>query len=584
MGMRQEAEEAQEKPAQPAETAPPPVEVPEKIAAPEPAGEVAAEPKEPETPQEGMFRTDSGKEVPVHLAGEGAAGKLKVRPLDENGEPQAPVEVPAERVRTGGKAPEATEAPVSETSKGMSALDQLPAALASHERAETATGRRKNPASLRERQDNASAFAAVLRQAATEAAAKGSAPEPAIRRAAEASRRAIGLTNKSKEATEKGQGTGHAKVTALVKAMHEAARALLGHPAVTAAKEPAREITKEAVKQLAQQQKEKPEELRTMARLPMEKLTEEQPAEEPKIAEIARAVSKGNTRLTIADLNNKHEVPPRDFARVAAAVRAKMAEGKKEKAAELAKTEATPAEKGRTNVLAAKYLKAETPEEAAAARDLLTDHLKAVAARLGHPPDTTHAEVDTMLEYLRKQREQPEGEEPPETHTFERPEEGFSVVSRPGESPADMETQFQERPVSIAGLPNLQRYGSCSAMKMGESPLGTDEEAARHRTVPVFACRHGHGSRRARRAPERLIQHRLRARSFLMCRLFTQTEVINAKDLSGMGSASRTAQCIATAEGPSLACRSGPQDRTNGAISSSGRSCMKLSTPADGRV
>ena len=563
MGMRQEAEEAQEKPAQPAETAPPPVEVPEKIAAPEPAGEAAPEPKEPETPQEGMYRTDSGKEVPVHLAGEGAAGKLKVRPLDENGEPQAPVEVPAERVRTGGKAPEATEAPVSETSKGMSALNQLPAALASHERAETATGRRKNPASLRERQDNASAFAAVLRQAATEAAAKGSAPEPAIRRAAEASRRAIGLTNKSKEATEKGQGTGHAKVTALVKAMHAAARELLGHPAVTAAKEPAREITKEAVKQLASQQKEKPEELRTMARLPMEKLTEEQPVEEPKIAEIARAVSKGNTRLTIADLNNKHEVPPRDFARVAAAVRAKMAEGKKEKAAELAKTEATPAEKGRTNVLAAKYLKAETPEEAAAARDLLTDHLKAVAARLGHPPDTTHAEVDTMLEYLRKQREQPEGEEPPETHTFERPEEGFSVVSRPAESPADMETQFIKSGRWHRETAKLAGDMEAAAMKMGESPLwaqmkklrDTGQSLSSHAVMDELA-------KGAKGAVKDLIQH-IRAK-LPDVPAFAQTEVINAKDLSGMGpSIYGLFNASRTAEGPSSSMQIRVADRTS---------------------
>lgn len=206
-----------------ANPAPRPETAPQEIAAPALSGEA-------EKPQEGFYKTESGKEVPVHLAGEPVGGKIKVHPLNEEGEPQPPVEVPAERVRTGAAPaePAAKEVATNEQATKGTALDQLPATLAAHERQEQAPAGRKNPTSLQERQDNASAFANVLGAAAKEAAEKGSAAEPTIRRAAEAASRARGLTNKSEEATRKGQGTSHAIVSTRVREMHRAARELLG--------------------------------------------------------------------------------------------------------------------------------------------------------------------------------------------------------------------------------------------------------------------------------------------------------------------------------------------------------------------
>ena len=226
----------------PAETnkAPGPETAPPEIAAPE-------APQEAAPPQEGFYKTESGKEVPVHIAGTPSAeGKLQVHPLNEEGEPQAPVEVPADRVRTGAAAePAAAEEPTNAQAKGT-ALDQLPAALAAHEKQEQAPTGRKNPASLQERQDNASAFAQVLGAAAKEAAEKGRAAEPSVRRAAEAAAKARGLTNKSKEATDKGQGTSHAIVATRTREMHRAARELLGK--TKPGEEPTEVIEKKPVK------------------------------------------------------------------------------------------------------------------------------------------------------------------------------------------------------------------------------------------------------------------------------------------------------------------------------------------------
>jgi Large polyvalent protein associated domain 39 len=126
--------------------------------------------------------------------------------------------------------PKPPEAAVSEpkvkAKKPITALAALPEALEAHEQQEQVPEDKKFPASLAERQDNASAFASVLKAAAESAAGK---TEPAnIERALKAAKAAERLTEKGKAATDKGQGTGHVKVTALVNEMHKAARGLLG--------------------------------------------------------------------------------------------------------------------------------------------------------------------------------------------------------------------------------------------------------------------------------------------------------------------------------------------------------------------
>jgi hypothetical protein len=407
--------------------APPSVEAPKEKAAPAPSGEA-------EKPREGFLKTDSGKEVPVHIAGEAGEGKLTVHPLDENGERGEPRTVPAERVRTTAeKAPEAPKVEQAAPAKAGSALDQLLEALAAHERQEQAAAGRKNSAPLKERQDNASAFAQVLAAAAKESAEKGRASDTAVQRAAEAAKSAARLTDKSKEDTDKGRGTGHSLVTARVAEMHKAARELLGKGTeadkVTVTPKQAKVAERAAKPQPA---------------APVEKPVEG--ADSAKVAEIAKAVARGDTRLTMKDLNNKHDVPPRDFERIKKLVQDKLSEGKK---AERKKTEAekppqaTKAETETWHALSDKYLKAETPEKAKAVRDALIEHIKAVHARLGAPEEQARTEADAWLEHLSDTREQMGKREPPkmsdtvepEEHEVNRKElsdeEGFQSVYRP---------------------------------------------------------------------------------------------------------------------------------------------------------
>lgn len=211
-------------------------------------------------PKMGIFKTDNGKERAVHIEDGAPAGKMRVRPIDDDGTPmEHTMDVPAERVSTGTKVtppaeaqpvtseaiPDkqaATESPpeqapatdskppeqttVEETPKGGSAMAALPDALRAHEKQEYVPSGRKFATSLTERQDNASAFANVLKAAAKET--KGDIPEDLYARAIKSASDAIGLTSKSAEATAKGQGTGHSKITALVAEMHKVSRQLLG--------------------------------------------------------------------------------------------------------------------------------------------------------------------------------------------------------------------------------------------------------------------------------------------------------------------------------------------------------------------
>lgn len=127
--------------------------------------------------------------------------------------------------KTHGAANEQPKATVTRI-RPRTAFDALPEALEAHEKQEQIPEGKKFAAPLAERQDNASAFATVLREAAKSAAGKA-APDD-IARATAAAKAAERLTEKGKVATDKGQGTSHTKITALVDEMHKAARTLLG--------------------------------------------------------------------------------------------------------------------------------------------------------------------------------------------------------------------------------------------------------------------------------------------------------------------------------------------------------------------
>jgi hypothetical protein len=368
LGVTEEKQTAvEQQPAAPEKTAPPAEAAPAEKAAPAPSPEA-------EKPTKGFFKTDSGKEVPVSIAGEPVEGKVTVHPLDEEGEPGPAIQVPADRIRTGQEIGQTEEVAPSETKEpqqaaGGTALDQLPAALAAHEKQETATAGRKNPASLKERQDNASAFAKVLRQAAVEAHEKG-APEAAVERATESAKRAEGLTQKSKEATEKGQGTSHAIVTARTAEMHKAARELLGKP---------------------------------------------RPGDEERVSE----------RKPVKPVKPLAEKPSKATAE------------KPSKAPEPAGKVATEKETRRLLTLRERYLSAESSDEANKAADELERHITEVASRLGreNPREEAQAILRHLSEERKQSGRRISGRLSDtledEEQAFDRPETGFTTVYRP---------------------------------------------------------------------------------------------------------------------------------------------------------
>ena len=121
-------------------------------------------------------------------------------------------------------APSEPKAPL-KAKKIQTGLEALPAALEAHEKQEVPEqGRKFVP--LPERQENASTFAAVLKAAAD--SARGKVDVSAIERATRAAKTAERLSEKGKEETAKGQGTGHTYIDAVVAEMHKAARGLLG--------------------------------------------------------------------------------------------------------------------------------------------------------------------------------------------------------------------------------------------------------------------------------------------------------------------------------------------------------------------
>ena len=337
------------------------------IAPPEPAGEA-------EKGQPGFMKATSGHEVPVHVLPDG-----RIQQLDINGEPAGePITPPAGSVRTGPKEPAATvEAAPAEDLTGRSAIEQLPAVLASHEKMEAIPEGKKKATSLKERQDNASAVAEALQKAAIEAQEKGTAPPAAIERANKAAKEAKGLTNISHENTVKGRGTGHVQVTAKVAELHKAARELLGtaRPGDETRETPKQAVTKNQIAKKA-------------------------------VREVVKEVVKGATEA----INKKRE----------------------EKPAELKKPEASRQEYQRMQALKDKYMGARTADTARTARDELETHLNAVVDRLGQPRDM----VQEFLKGADDERQENKGRKMSDTleaeeHEFERPEEGFESTYAP---------------------------------------------------------------------------------------------------------------------------------------------------------
>lgn len=180
-----------------------------------PAAEPAptAEPVAAEAPAPAGFVAATPEELAAHTAD-------VQRPLAERMAEKAPVTDKTEVSATKDTTPKADKA------KAKSALDQLPAALDSISAQEKAPKGKAFPAKLQERQENAAAFGAALKAAANDA--RGKVDDAAVDRANKAAKEALVLAGKTAEATAKGQGTGHMRVTAIVAEMKRSARGLLG--------------------------------------------------------------------------------------------------------------------------------------------------------------------------------------------------------------------------------------------------------------------------------------------------------------------------------------------------------------------
>jgi len=207
------------------------------------AAVIAAEPR--------MGLAQVGKrELPVHIEEGAPEGMTRVRPMNEQGEPgELTHDIPSERVRSAPEpkppaekpdqaepAPSAPEAPAvdagsaaakaAEEAPTSGANSQLETALKNHEAQEEVLPGKTFAGSLSERQDNTSSFAAALLHSAK--AAEGTAPEAVVKRAVDAANAGINMGVKTSEATRKGRGTSHARISAINEEMHKAARLLMG--------------------------------------------------------------------------------------------------------------------------------------------------------------------------------------------------------------------------------------------------------------------------------------------------------------------------------------------------------------------
>lgn len=405
-------------------------------------------------------------------------------PVADSGETAAREQAPTVEVKPAAKA----QAEETTARKPTSAMESLPAALAAHEKQEYKAPDRKNPdAGLTERQDNASAFAAVLHKAATESLANRakreantaenddgvspiSPPEKApasagkkslgqllrensgdkVRRALQgmsavmhdippgteeraikAANAAIKLTLKSKEETAAGKGTSHTLINSLVDEMHRSARALMGK-ATEADIEPAVAPKAAALKR----------------KIALKKEAAAKPAKEPakKVETAADVIAKDAKR---AGLSAKEQI--------------------------------------RTNKLSQEVIHADF-DEFPAAHEKMLKHLHALADE--HGDSFPREQIDTYMRFLTEQHEeQHEGKRTgrmsdtleEESSEFEQPEEGFSRTYRPQieEGPgAKLRTEQARRRMSDEwnqlgqGLENDSFFHHMNGFRDTGEPLG----------------------------------------------------------------------------------------------------------------
>lgn len=208
---------------------------------------------------------------------------------EKTSEPVAEAEGGKQPVATVAKPSEPPVSPKLKAAKIETPLEALPKALENHEQQEQVPEGKKFSASLGDRQENASLFANILKSVAD--TARGKAEPAAIERALKSSKAAIGYADKSKEATAKGQGTSHVKITALVAEMHKAARGLLG-----AAREGDNEVVRPKEAELKAKQERTRARLTAKAKEPVPKVG----TVEPKIEVPVNEKYKGDIRGTKA--------------------------------------------------------------------------------------------------------------------------------------------------------------------------------------------------------------------------------------------------------------------------------------------
>jgi Large polyvalent protein associated domain 39 len=248
------------------------------------------------TTESAPAKGDEPVQTPTEDTSRSTPPAAEVAPTEQTGITKVPAERAAEKegdqqlVATVAKTSEPPASPKLKAAKIETPLEALPKALENHESQEAIPPGKKFAASLADRQENASLFANILKSAAD--SARGKVEPAAIERATRASKAAIGYADKSKEATAKGQGTSHVKITALVAEMHKAARGLLGS---------AREGDNEVIRPKEAELKAKQE--RTRARLATKAKEAAAPKEgtnEPKTEVPVNEKYKGDIRGTKA--------------------------------------------------------------------------------------------------------------------------------------------------------------------------------------------------------------------------------------------------------------------------------------------
>lgn len=221
------------------ENAPPveavPMEASKPASEPEPAPkEVTDEDEAGPSIERGIIKTGGGdRAVVIEDKTPDAEGKIKVRPINDEGEPGDVIRVPHDSLSSGAagesSAP-AKEQPTekaeensgpTETSSKSPMLEQLAEARSDFENSQQPPAGRKYPGSVKERAGNVANFARVLKGVASTMKGEDAA------HAVEMAKRAERVDLKSDEAIAKGQGVGHTELASHAENLSNAARKLI---------------------------------------------------------------------------------------------------------------------------------------------------------------------------------------------------------------------------------------------------------------------------------------------------------------------------------------------------------------------